>query len=280
MALNFDYIKGRVFVQHRTIFYSPNCSWAVDLPCQTTHAQDPFKQPRLNSSMFKQPIWWLGGCAWLSFIPLVPSFLFTPFKLLCYVYALHWRSWLFFHWFIWKVMFRSLLQDGWGRYHMLDGRRAAHCTARPLCQAPLRYLGKYSPKTFIISLWLHSQVSSNRQAYDLSRSGMVCYLDGTPLIYNCQDGNTCSQWWTRCFNLSSWLVQRTPSSGKLGLMASLPLLSGLLTPRPCKLDLYLSGQRKTTIMTPWNSSTKTTSHYSSSGPIRKNKLEQPHVVLS
>ena len=83
------------------------------------------------------------------------------------LYALHQRSWLFFHWFVWKVMFRSLLQDGWGQYHMLDGRRAAHCTAHPLCQAPLWYLGKYSPKTFIVSLWSRSQVSSDCQACDL-----------------------------------------------------------------------------------------------------------------
>jgi len=47
---------------------------------------DPFKQPRLNTSMFKQPIWWsTGGWAWLSFIPLAPSFLFTPFEPLCHM---------------------------------------------------------------------------------------------------------------------------------------------------------------------------------------------------
>lgn len=84
-SLNFDYINGSVVIQHGTIFYSPNCSRAVDLPCQMPHMPDPFKQPRLNTSMFKQPIWWSGGWAWLSFIPLAPSFLFTSFEPLCHM---------------------------------------------------------------------------------------------------------------------------------------------------------------------------------------------------
>jgi hypothetical protein len=33
--------------------------------------------------MFKQPVWWMEGWAWQSFIPLAPSFLFTPFEPLC-----------------------------------------------------------------------------------------------------------------------------------------------------------------------------------------------------
>ena len=84
-SLNFDHTNSSVVIQHETIFYLPNCSRAVDLPRQTTHVQDPFKQPWLNSLMFKQPIWWSGGWAWLSFILLAPSFLFTPFEPLCYM---------------------------------------------------------------------------------------------------------------------------------------------------------------------------------------------------
>jgi hypothetical protein len=33
--------------------------------------------------MFKQPVWWSESWAWLSFIPLAPSFVFTPFEPLC-----------------------------------------------------------------------------------------------------------------------------------------------------------------------------------------------------
>jgi hypothetical protein len=33
--------------------------------------------------MFKQPVWWSDGWSWLSFVPLAPSFVFTPFESLC-----------------------------------------------------------------------------------------------------------------------------------------------------------------------------------------------------
>ncbi|KDR84218.1 hypothetical protein GALMADRAFT_133568 [Galerina marginata CBS 339.88] len=81
--LTFDYSNGRVSVQHGMIFYSPNCSRAVDLPKQRTYSSDLFEHRCLNTSMFKQPVWWSQGWAWLSFIPLSPSFLFTPFEPLC-----------------------------------------------------------------------------------------------------------------------------------------------------------------------------------------------------
>lgn len=79
----FDYSKGKAVVQHGTIFYSPNCTRPVDIPPQPIHESDPFKYERLNVSMFKQPVWWSQGWAWQSFIPLAPSFLFTPFEPLC-----------------------------------------------------------------------------------------------------------------------------------------------------------------------------------------------------
>lgn len=79
----FDYSKGRVVIQHGMIFYSPNCNRPVDISPQPNYSFDPFKQPRLNASMFKQPVWWIEGWAWQSFIPLAPSFLFTPFESLC-----------------------------------------------------------------------------------------------------------------------------------------------------------------------------------------------------
>ena len=33
--------------------------------------------------MFRQPVWWSQGFTWLSFVPLAPSFIFTPFEPLC-----------------------------------------------------------------------------------------------------------------------------------------------------------------------------------------------------
>jgi len=81
--LVFDYSQGRIVIQHGTIFYSPNCTRPVDIPPQPTYSSDPFKRPRLNASMFKQPVWWSQSWAWQSFIPLSPSFVFTPFASLC-----------------------------------------------------------------------------------------------------------------------------------------------------------------------------------------------------
>ena len=76
----FDYSNnGRVFLQDGTIFYSPNCSRPAIIPPQTTYSSPPFNQPRLNPSMFKQPIWWSQFWGWMSFIPLAPSFTSTPF---------------------------------------------------------------------------------------------------------------------------------------------------------------------------------------------------------
>ena len=76
----FDYTNnGRVFLQDGTIFYSPNCNRPAIIPPETTYSQSPFSQARLNSSMFKQPIWWSEFWGWLSFIPLAPSFTSTPF---------------------------------------------------------------------------------------------------------------------------------------------------------------------------------------------------------
>ena len=71
--------NGRVFLQDGTIFHSPNCSRPAIIPPQTNYSSPPFNQLRLNSSMFKQPIWWTEFGGWLSFIPLAPSFTSTPF---------------------------------------------------------------------------------------------------------------------------------------------------------------------------------------------------------
>jgi hypothetical protein len=83
MAETFDYSNGSVVVQHGIIYYSPNCTRPVVIPPRPVYSSDPFRQSRLDSSMFKQPIWWSNGWAWLSFIPLSPSFVFTPFEPLC-----------------------------------------------------------------------------------------------------------------------------------------------------------------------------------------------------
>ena len=63
---SFNYSNnGRVFLQDGTIFYSPNCSRPAIIPLQTNYSSPPFNQPPLNSSMFKQPIWWTEfGASW------------------------------------------------------------------------------------------------------------------------------------------------------------------------------------------------------------------------
>ena len=71
---SFDYSNnGRVFLQDGTIFHSPNCSRPAIIPLQTNYSSPPFNQPRLNSSMFKQSIWWTEFGGWLSFIPLAQA---------------------------------------------------------------------------------------------------------------------------------------------------------------------------------------------------------------
>ena len=80
----FDYRKnGIVFVQNGTIFYSPNCSRLVKIPPSCNN--EPFKQARLNISMFKQPVWWSDNWGWQSFIPLAPSFTSSPFETFCWM---------------------------------------------------------------------------------------------------------------------------------------------------------------------------------------------------
>ena len=81
--LSFDYSKGRVFLQDGTIYYSPNSKRPVIIPPRSTFVSDPFNHPRLNVSMFKQPVWWSDFWGWPGFIPLSPSFLSTPFEAFC-----------------------------------------------------------------------------------------------------------------------------------------------------------------------------------------------------
>jgi hypothetical protein len=81
--LNFDYSNGSAVVQNGVIYYSPNCTRPVIIPSRPVLSSDPFRQSRLNASMFRQPVWWSYGWAWQSFVPLAPSFVFTPFEALC-----------------------------------------------------------------------------------------------------------------------------------------------------------------------------------------------------
>jgi len=82
MALmDFDYSNGSVFVQDGTIFYSPNSSRPVVIPSRPDH--NPFYQGRFDASTLKQPVWWSQSWAWLSFVPLAPSFVSAPFEPLC-----------------------------------------------------------------------------------------------------------------------------------------------------------------------------------------------------
>ena len=83
MTQTFDYSNGSAVVQDGVIYYSPNCTRPVVIPSRPVYSSDPFHQPRLNFSLFKQPVWWTDGWAWLSFVPLAPSFIFTPFEPLC-----------------------------------------------------------------------------------------------------------------------------------------------------------------------------------------------------
>ena len=79
----FNYSNGSVVIQNGTIYYSPNCTRPVVIPPRPTFSSDPFCQTRLNASTFRQPVWWSHGWAWQSFVPLSPSFVFTPFESLC-----------------------------------------------------------------------------------------------------------------------------------------------------------------------------------------------------
>ena len=80
----FDYHKnGIVFINDGTIFYSPNSSRIVKIP--PSGINEPFKQPRLNVDMFKQPVWWSMPWGWQSFIPLSPSFTSSPFEIFCWM---------------------------------------------------------------------------------------------------------------------------------------------------------------------------------------------------
>jgi hypothetical protein len=83
--LAFDYSNGSAFVQNGVIYYSPNCARPVVIPQRPVYSvPDPFSQTgHIDVSMFKQPVWWSHGWTWLSFIPLAPSFVFTPFESLC-----------------------------------------------------------------------------------------------------------------------------------------------------------------------------------------------------
>src|ERR1700679_2800239 len=83
MVSEFYYSNGSVFVEDGTIFYSPNSTRPVVIPARPDFVPDPFFQGRFNPSTIKQPIWWSYSWAWLSFIPLAPSFLSTPFEPLC-----------------------------------------------------------------------------------------------------------------------------------------------------------------------------------------------------
>jgi hypothetical protein len=79
----FDYSNGSAIMQNGLIYYSPNCTQPVVIPLCPAYSSDSFRQPRLDASMFRQPVWWSHGWAWQSFVPLVPSFVFTPFEPLC-----------------------------------------------------------------------------------------------------------------------------------------------------------------------------------------------------
>ena len=80
----FDYSNRSAIIQDSAIYYSPNCTQPVVIPSRPVYSgPDPFRQPHLNASMLRQPVWWSYGWGWQSFIPLAPSFVFTSFASLC-----------------------------------------------------------------------------------------------------------------------------------------------------------------------------------------------------
>ena len=75
--------KGTINSCSYTLQYNNTTIFAHLYTISPVFSSNPFWQPCLNASLFRQPVWWSDGWAWQSFVPLVPSFVFTPFKTLC-----------------------------------------------------------------------------------------------------------------------------------------------------------------------------------------------------
>lgn len=80
----FSWDKGSVTLHEGLLYVSPNCKRAVKIPKPGRY--DPFRvKTDLMFEDFKQPVWWSPDDAWLSFIPLAPSFVARPFHALCWI---------------------------------------------------------------------------------------------------------------------------------------------------------------------------------------------------
>ncbi|KAH9474668.1 hypothetical protein JR316_0013132 [Psilocybe cubensis] len=97
---NIDWTKGVVFLQDGVIYCSPNSERVVVMPGEderptlrhfepvmTADVSDPaYIPPRYNLDLanYRQPVRWEDSYGWLSFVPLTPTFLATPFEPLCW----------------------------------------------------------------------------------------------------------------------------------------------------------------------------------------------------
>ncbi|KJA24793.1 hypothetical protein HYPSUDRAFT_200342 [Hypholoma sublateritium FD-334 SS-4] len=80
-----DWSRGRVFVRNGTIFCSPNSQRTVFMPDESLAHTSPFhavNNPNPPDIQLFQPVWWDWSHGWLAFVPLSPSFLALPFKVL------------------------------------------------------------------------------------------------------------------------------------------------------------------------------------------------------
>lgn len=77
--------NGHVFLQDGRLYVSPNCKRPVVIPPEPQYTVEPFPEALyLEYSKFKQPVWWNDSYGWLSFTPLSPTFLPSPFAALCW----------------------------------------------------------------------------------------------------------------------------------------------------------------------------------------------------
>lgn len=80
-----DWQEGSVFIQHGNLFVSPNCRRPVSIPAVRRGNESPFTGDfTMSAEMYKQPVWWNDTYGWMSFVPLSPSYIPTPFAPLCW----------------------------------------------------------------------------------------------------------------------------------------------------------------------------------------------------
>ena len=167
MASTFDYFNGSACIP------------------ASTNPGNLFCQPCLNAAMFKQPVLWLYGWAWLSFVSLVPSFTFSPFEFLCILPHIEEVAFSF------DGPSRETQRDTQFRMNKYDIQtwvieRGMHCWSCLCYPATLWDSWQPTSQTLDFPLWSCPQISLSCKAHDLSCSGMVCYLDKVCLLSRSQ----------------------------------------------------------------------------------------------